>query len=181
MNRREFFQLSARAAAITGYGFAPALGLASSGYRCREMTVAEFHGARKFVPTEQGRIACLDVGEGPAALFLHGFPLNSFQWRGVVPLLSMLRRCIAPDFLGLGYTEVTAGQNVGAQAQVAMIAQLLDKLGVSAVDIVANDSGGAVAQLLVARYPDRARSLLLTAEAMTLRLLPGSCMNSGRN
>ena len=26
----------------------------------------------------QGRIAYLDVGEGPAALFLHGFPLNGF-------------------------------------------------------------------------------------------------------
>jgi pimeloyl-ACP methyl ester carboxylesterase len=35
-------------------------------------------------------------------------------------------------------------------------------LSIDAVDLVANDSGGAIAQLLVARYPRRVRTLLLT-------------------
>jgi len=39
---------------------------------------------------------------------------------------------------------------------------LLDRLGVPDVDLIANDSGGAVAQLFVTRYPQRVRSLLLT-------------------
>ena len=43
-----------------------------------------------------------------------------------------------------------------------MLAQLLNKLSIPSADIVANDSGGAIAQLFVTRYPDRARSLLLT-------------------
>eukprot|EP01034_Spumella_vulgaris_P029987 gene29987-37131_t len=97
-----------------------------------------------------------------AALFLHGFPLNSFQWRGVLGPLSTLRRCIAADFLGLGYSEPAAGQDLGPDSQVAMLIALLDKLAVGTVDLVANDSGGAVAQLLMTRHPERVRTLLLT-------------------
>lgn len=137
-----------------------ALSISSTGGN--EMTVADFHSARKFVSTDQGQVALLDEGSGPAALFLHGFPLNSFQWRGAIRLLSISRRCIAPDFLGLGYTEVAGGQSVCPQAQVAMLAQLLDQLGITDVDIVANDSGGAVAQLFLARFPSRVKSLLLS-------------------
>ena len=126
------------------------------------MTAVEFRNARRFCPTEFGRIAYIERGEGPAALFLHGFPLNSFQWRGVISHLSDIRRCIAPDFLALGYTEVAEGQSVAVRAQAAMIVALLDKLSIDQADLVANDSGGAVAQLLAAHHPERVRTLLLT-------------------
>jgi len=114
------------------------------------------------VKTRFGNIACMDRGRGAAALFLHGFPLNSFQWRGAIGRLSPYRRCIAPDLLGLGYTEVTPGQSVAPDAQVEMLAELLDTLGIETVDLVANDSGGAVAQMFVVHYPQRVRTLLLT-------------------
>jgi pimeloyl-ACP methyl ester carboxylesterase len=64
--------------------------------------------------------------------------------------------------LALGYTEVADGQSVAPQAQLKMLVQLLDKLSISSIDIVANDSGGAIAQLFVAHHSDRVRSLLLT-------------------
>jgi haloalkane dehalogenase len=163
MNRRRFLAMSGAAAA-----FGTVKLTASSSFdsppmsHCAEMTAAGFQAARRFLSLDQGRIAYLDIGDGPAALFLHGFPLNSFQWRGILPQLSMMRRCIAPDFLALGYTEVAQGQSVGPQAQIAMLIQLLDKLSISGVDIVANDSGGAIAQLFAGRHPDRVKTLLLT-------------------
>jgi pimeloyl-ACP methyl ester carboxylesterase len=127
-----------------------------------DMTAADYDSARRFVTTSNGRVAHIDKGSGPAALFLHGFPLNSFQWRGVIPRVARHRRCIAPDFLALGYTEVFEGKHVNPEAQLSMIVELLDKLAISSVDVVANDSGGAIAQLFVTRYPNMARSLLLT-------------------
>jgi pimeloyl-ACP methyl ester carboxylesterase len=162
LNRREFFRVIAASTASTALKVKADVVIGAGRPRCREMTVAEFHSARKFTATKYGRVSYLDVGDGPAALFLHGFPLNSFQWRGAIPQLSMMRRCIAPDFLALGYTEVSEGQSVGPQAQLSMLIDLLDGLSISSVDIVANDSGGAIAQLLVTRYPDRVKSLLLT-------------------
>jgi pimeloyl-ACP methyl ester carboxylesterase len=95
-------------------------------------------------------------------LFLHGFPLSSFQWRGAIDRLSASRRCIAPDSMGLGHTEVAAGQAVTPSAQADMLSAFLDKLSVDKVDVIANDSGGAIAQLFVTRYPQKVRTLLLT-------------------
>jgi pimeloyl-ACP methyl ester carboxylesterase len=43
-----------------------------------------------------------------------------------------------------------------------MLAGLLDALGEPAVDLVANDSGGAVAQIFAARHPQRVRTMTLT-------------------
>jgi haloalkane dehalogenase len=126
------------------------------------LDAAAFHAARRFASTPFGRIAYIDRGAGEAALFLHGFPLNSFQWRGAIDRLSLYRRCIAPDFLAMGYTEVAAGQSVAPEAQVAMLVSLLDTLAIGSVDVIANDSGGQVAQLLMTRHPTRVRSLLLS-------------------
>lgn len=117
---------------------------------------------RRYQATPYGRTAYVDRGAGPVALFLHGFPLSGFQWRGAIDRLSKHRRCLAPDSMGLGFTEVLPGKSVTPDDQVKMLVAFLDALQVDAVDLVANDSGGAVAQLLAVRHPRRVRSLLLT-------------------
>jgi len=127
-----------------------------------KIDVKEFHRMRRFADLPMGRIAYVERGQGPVALFLHGFPLNGFQWRGALELLSPYRRCIAADFMGLGYSEAPADADVSSAAQVEMLAALLDQLKIDEVDLVANDSGGMIAQLFVARYGSRVRSLLIT-------------------
>lgn len=123
---------------------------------------AEFARRRRYVSTEHGDIAYVEAGRGPVALFLHGFPLNSFQWRGALPLLAPHRRCIAPDFLGMGFTRPVPGTDLRPAAQVRMLVAFLDELGIARADVIANDSGGAVGQLLLAHHPERVRSLLLS-------------------
>jgi haloalkane dehalogenase len=123
---------------------------------------AWYRRSRKFVDLPMSRVAYVEHGRGPAALFLHGYPLNSYQWRGALERLHMHRRCIAPDVMGLGYTETPASQAISPETQVAMLGAFLDALHVDSVDLVANDSGGLVAQLFVAKYPRRVKSLLLT-------------------
>jgi pimeloyl-ACP methyl ester carboxylesterase len=121
-----------------------------------------WNAERRYLPTRFGDIAYVERGAGPVALFLHGFPLNGFQWRGAFDRLSGDRRCIAPDSLGLGFTRVAASQGVTPSDQADMLAAFLDALGIASVDLVANDSGGAVAQIFVTRFPDRVRTMLLT-------------------
>ena len=117
---------------------------------------------RRFAETAFGRIAHIERGTGPAALFLHGFPLSGFQWRGAIDRLSADRRCLAPDLMGLGHSEIAPEQSVTPAAQADMIAAFLERLAIGQVDLIANDSGGAVAQLIVTRNPQRVRTLLLT-------------------
>jgi haloalkane dehalogenase len=126
------------------------------------MDAAAFAARRRWIRTPFGRIACMQNGEGPAALFLHGFPLSGFQWRHAIAQLSSSRRCIAPDFMGLGHSRVAATQDLSPQAQSNMLAALLDELSIPAVDLVANDSGGTVAQLFAVQHPQRVRTMLLT-------------------
>ena len=165
MDRRSFLAASSGvvlAAAAHGKGAVAGRTPAAEPATAAALDATRFAALRRFVATDFGDIACVELGTGEAALFLHGFPLSGFQWRGALPALSAHRRCIVPDFLGMGHTRVAAGQGCAPEDQVAMLLALLDALGAARVDVVANDSGGAVAQLLLARHGERVRSLLLT-------------------
>lgn len=162
MNRRHFLQTAGSGLLLAGLAACAPRQSARPAAAIPDMDANTFRAERRYLDLPQGRIAYVERGSGPAALFLHGFPLNSFQWRGVLPRLAAYRRCIAPDSLGLGYTEVAAGQSVTPAAQVDMLIALLDRLGVDAADVIASDSGGAVAQLLAIAHPGRVRSLLFT-------------------
>ena len=127
-----------------------------------DWTAADFHAARRFAELDVGRIAYVERGAGPAAIFLHGYPLNGFQGRGPRARRAGVRRCIAPDLMGLGYSQVPADADLSPTAQAAMVAALMDRLGVAQADLVSNDSATGIAQLIAALHPDRVRSLLLT-------------------
>jgi pimeloyl-ACP methyl ester carboxylesterase len=160
MHRRQFIHASlATASSLVLAGGA-------SG-RSKQMTpvrldAAAFQRLRRHVATSFGRIAYVERGSGPVALFIHGFPLSGFQWRGALERLADTRRCIAPDLMGLGYSEVADGQDLSPGAQADMLVAFLDRLSIPAVDLIANDSGGTIAQLLMARHPRRVRTVVLT-------------------
>ena len=163
MTRRSFLAASTGALAFGALnGCASPLAGGALTSSSERLDASAFHASRRYVRTRFGNIAYVERGSGPAALFLHGFPLNGFQWRGALERLSPYRRCIAPDFLGMGYTQVADSQSCTPEAQADMLLALLDALSVPSVDLIANDSGGVVAQLLAARHRDRVRTLLLT-------------------
>src|SRR5580658_4451415 len=114
MDRRQFVDFTASAIASAALGGCvtrrghPSVAATPVG----PINEAVFHAMRQFAELRFGRIAYVEGGSGHAALFLHGFPLNGFQWRGAVERLSPYRRCIAPDFMGLGYSEILDGQDL---------------------------------------------------------------------
>jgi pimeloyl-ACP methyl ester carboxylesterase len=126
------------------------------------LDIATFHASRRFANVKSGRIAYVEQGEGSAALFIHGVPLNGYHWRHVVSRLRHRRRCIAIDLMGLGYTQIAPSRDVSFVSQARMVAEVIDALGVGKVDLIANDSGGAIAQIFAAHHPDRLNSLVLT-------------------
>jgi len=117
--------------------------------RGSSMDIATFHARRRFAETASGRIAYIEDGEGPVALFVHGVPLNGYHWRHVIDRVRHRRRCIAVDLMALGYTEIAPTQDVSFTSQARMLAEVLDVLGMDGIDLVGNDSGGAIAQIYV--------------------------------
>ena len=100
-----------------------------------------WHKTRKFVDLPFGRVAYVEKGEGPAALVIHGWSLNGYQWRGPLDRLYTQRRCLAPDMMSMGWTETPDAQEISPTIQAAMLGQLLDKSRIDTVDLVGNDSG----------------------------------------
>jgi pimeloyl-ACP methyl ester carboxylesterase len=117
---------------------------------------------RHSVQTASGRISYTAQGTGPAALFVHGVLLNGHLWRHQLADLSAVRRCIAVDLLAHGDTEIAPDQDVSVTANAKMLKEFLDALNIDQVDLVGNDSGGGIAQIFAALYPERVRSLTLT-------------------
>src|SRR5207249_2017904 len=76
--------------------------------------------------------------------------------------LSGIRRCIAVDLLAHGDTEISPDQDVSVTANAKMLKEFIDALKIDRVDLVGNDSGGGIAQIFAALYPERVRSLTLT-------------------
>jgi haloalkane dehalogenase len=159
MKRRDILAASVGAIMASAIGVS-AIGRPSSAPSQIEDTAAarRYDRERRFAETAFGRIAHIDRGKGPAVLFLHGFPLSSFQWRGAIDRLSVHCRCLAPDSMGLGHTEVAAGQSVTPVAQADMIAAFLDQIGVDRVDLIGNNSGGVVALCSADRMSERRSS-----------------------
>lgn len=118
--------------------------------------------AKKSIATPSGRIAYIEKGTGPAALFVHGVLLNGHLWRNQLEALSDVRRCIAIDLLAHGDTEIDREQDVSATANAQMIREFLDALRIERADLIGNDSGGGIAQIFAAMNPQRVRSLTLT-------------------
>jgi pimeloyl-ACP methyl ester carboxylesterase len=114
------------------------------------------------VTTRVGDVAYVDRGHGPVALFVHGVFLNSHVWRHVIDRLAGERRCIAVDLLAHGDTTAGPEQDVSLSAEADMLEAFCVAMGLGRVDLVANDSACAIAQIFAVRYPERLRTLTLT-------------------
>lgn len=111
----------------------------------------------------QGTVRYQDVGTGPAVVFIHGLLVNGQLWRKVTPTLSGSARCIVPD-LPLGSHEIPMkpDADLSVDGVAKLVADLMEALDLRDVTLVGNDSGGAVAQVVAARYSARVGRLVLT-------------------
>ena len=143
------------------------------------MHLEELDARRRVVLTRSGEISYIDIGTGPVALFVHGLATNAYLWRNVIGALARpggatqpggptepggttRRRCIALDLPLHGQTPVTAGQDLSVAALASVVEDFCDALGLVGIDLVANDTGGAIAQVFAARNPQRLATLTLT-------------------
>ena len=66
---------------------------------------AAFPFESKYVEVLGSKMHYVDEGSGDPLLFLHGQPTSSYLWRNIIPHVSSLGRCIAPDLIGFGKSD----------------------------------------------------------------------------
>ncbi len=115
------------------------------------------------ITLKQGTVHYRDEGEGDPLVFVHGLLVDGRLWRKVTPRLATAYRCIAPDWpLGSHHTALEPGADRSPRGIAHLIADFLDALELESVTIVANDTGGAISQILASERSERLRGLVLT-------------------
>jgi pimeloyl-ACP methyl ester carboxylesterase len=125
---------------------------------------SESLGQEHRVRLPAGEVRYFERGEGAPVVFVHGVLTNAELWRKVVPDVAAAGfRCLAPD-LPLGSHEIPmrADADLSPTGNADLIADFLDALDLRDVTLVANDTGGALTQILLSRRPERVARVVLT-------------------
>jgi haloalkane dehalogenase len=105
---------------------------------------------KKFETVNGRRMAYVEMGDpaGDPILFLHGNPTSSYLWRNIMPYMTGLGRCIAPDLIGMGDSEKLPDSGPDSYRFVEhsdYLDKLLDQIGVhSNVTLVIHDWGSGL-------------------------------------
>ncbi|KZM75455.1 alpha/beta fold hydrolase [Nocardia terpenica] len=91
-------------------------------------------------------------GEGPVLLLIHGYPFSSWDWAPIWGALTQRFTVIAPDMLGMGFSDKPVAYEYTVLDHADMHEALLAHLGVQTCHIVAHDIGVSVAQEMLARH-----------------------------
>jgi len=102
-----------------------------------------------------------EVGEGPLALFVHGFPLDHSLWLDQLKGLAHVRRCVAVDLRGFGKSDPIVDRALTMEMLADDLAGVIDALGAEKADVIALSMGGYVALALFELRPSLVRSLTL--------------------
>lgn len=118
-----------------------------------------------------------DTGLPPLVLIHGSGPgVTGFaNWNGVLPVLSQHFRCLAPDMVGFGYTDVPDDvTDFTLDFWVDHIVGFLDALGIDRASFIGNSFGGGLSLALAARHPNRVdRFVLMGAAGLTFEMSAG--------
>jgi 3-oxoadipate enol-lactonase len=98
-------------------------------------------------------------GDGPAVLFVHGYPLDRTLWRDQMETLDGYLR-IAPDLRGMGQSDAPdLGYSMNIYA--ADLAAILETMGVDKIVLCGLSMGGYIAFEFLRHWKSRVRGLVL--------------------
>jgi pimeloyl-ACP methyl ester carboxylesterase len=106
----------------------------------------------------------IDMGEGPAIVFVHGLSGSWPNWLEQLPVFARDHRVIAMDLPGFGHSPMPR-EKITISAYARILDELLENLGVSAAALVGNSMGGFVSTELAIAFPQRVERLVLVSAA----------------
>lgn len=110
-------------------------------------------------------VRVLEVGEGPATLFIHGATAGATSWATLAATLPN-RRCLLIDRPGVALSPIPPPMTEFADFDLAsrqLVAEVLDGLGVDQADLVVTSLGASIGFRSVAAAPERVRRIVALA------------------
>ena len=115
---------------------------------------------KRFVEVLDHRMAYVEAGSGRPIVLLHGNPTSSYLWRNVIPHVSGLGRCLAPDLIGMGDSDRldhSSAARYTLREHQEFVDAFFDAVGVTGSGnavLVLHDWGGALGFDWARRHPD---------------------------
>ncbi|HEX4963478.1 MAG TPA: haloalkane dehalogenase [Thermoanaerobaculia bacterium] len=100
----------------------------------------------------------ITAGSGDPILLLHGNPTWSYLWRNVIPHLSSLGRCIAPDLIGFGRSD-KPNLEYSWFDHSRYLEKFIETLGLKNVTLVLHDQGSALGFYYAMRHEDNVKGI----------------------
>jgi len=109
------------------------------------------------------RMAYVEAGEGDPILMLHGEPTWSYLYRRMIPPLSKVGRCIAPDLIGFGRSDKPVADNAYSyRAHVRWIRKFIEDLDLKRITLICQDWGGLAGLRVLSQIPERFARVVAT-------------------
>ena len=121
------------------------------------------------------RMHFVDEGESDASpvVCVHGNPTWSFIWRGLISQLRETHRVIAPDHIGMGWSDKPARYPYRLANHIANLEHLIAALDLRDITLVVHDWGGPIGLGYAVRHPENIRRIVITnTSAFRSRRLP---------
>lgn len=115
---------------------------------------------RKRVTITGLEMSYVDTGEGNPIVFLHGNPTSSYLWRNIIPHVSNMGRCLAPDMIGMGESAKSPTYSYCFVDHAKHLDEWFDHVGATRnVHLVIHDWGSALGFNRAMRFPDQIASI----------------------
>ena len=122
---------------------------------------------RRTSPTSPSSWKCLgsklhyiEQGSGDPILFLHGNPESSYIWRNIIPHLSPLGRCVAPDLIGFGKSD-KPDIEYRVFDHIKYVEELIRALELKNITFVIHDWGSAIGSHYAMGNPGNVKGLAM--------------------
>jgi pimeloyl-ACP methyl ester carboxylesterase len=123
----------------------------------------EGEAERRLIDTPSGGALWVTLrGEGPLLLMINGIGAHVDMWEPLAKELSQTRRLILFDAPGAG-TSPPLPRRLRMSGLARLLAELLDGLAITQLDVLGYSWGGALAQQFTHDFPERVKQLILIA------------------
>jgi len=123
------------------------------------ISAADRHDRRR-VAVLDSEMAYVDTGRGRPVVFLHGNPTSSYLWRNVIPHVTGIARCLAPDLIGMGRSGKAPAGSYRFVDHARYLDAWFDALALQDVTLVVHDWGSALGFAWARQHPDRVAGLI---------------------
>ena len=111
------------------------------------------------------QIFCVQKGEGPDLLIVHGYPYSSYEWKLCIDHFSLQFRVTTFDLLGMGFSDKPHDHEYSYKEHTDIVNAILSHYGIKETLILSHDLGVSVVQELIARDRDGTNNFKIISSA----------------